>query len=138
MKDLVVVDTNVVFDSTRGRDRVFFSWLEGESIAAVLPALVVFEIYVGQEMTETKSVETVEFILSECLVLDFTPSMAKLAGELVRKLTISAVEASIAATYLFLQQQFPDRQVFLATKNKKHFRDIPGIKFYPLNKPSRP
>jgi predicted nucleic acid-binding protein len=94
-------------------------------ITLYIPTAVLFELYTGQGTKRTFEVERIETLLFRYTLVDLSLEIAKLGGFLVRDYPRikDPIDAFIAATTLHLEAE-------LATRNKKDFEFIEGLKFY--------
>lgn len=124
----VVIDADIIIDFFRGKDRIFVLLkqlsLRGK-IELLLPSLVCFELYAGRETKDLKKLERIEKLLMGIKILPLDKEIAKKAGFLARDYLElkDVVDFSVAATALV-------SEAYLATRNKKHFQAIKGLKFF--------
>lgn len=121
----VVVDADIIIDFTRNADVVFEVLLKrfvAKELKLFIPSIVVAELMVGQETKTKDRFEKLETLINklELILLDY--NLAKCAGSLVRDYpSLKLADAIVAATALSLNAK-------LATRNKKDFKDIKGLK----------
>lgn len=123
----VVIDTSIIIDYIRGsygvfEDLAFLS--KKKSIRLYIPTVVILELWKGKSMENKDVLSKMERMLRVCKVSPLSEQIAKQAGELIRKgIIIDFIDACLAATTLYLEAQ-------LATRNKKHFEKVRGLKLF--------
>lgn len=123
----VVLDTDVIIDFTRRFSNLIDSLLDQVSehkLRLFIPSVVVSELIAGQETKGDEELARLERLISrfEFVVSDY--KVAKLTGTLLRDYkTLKLADAIVAATALSLNAK-------LATRNKKDFEGIKGLKFF--------
>ena len=126
----VLIDTDIIIDFLRTNKGSFLSLLElqeqGDFILYI-SSITVMELFVGTSSQKPDQFKQLKELISSLLVVPFDAKLAQFTGELKRgkKLTILTSDLIIGATSLWLKTQ-------LATRNKKHFAGIPGLKFFHL------
>jgi len=129
----VVLDTSIIIDYLRTKQGLFpeLALLEKTgSTLLYLPTVAVLELWKGNSMDMHGVESSVERILQITKDVPLSKQLAKKAGELIRKDTVSDfVDSVIAATALYLEAE-------LATLNKKHFAKVKGLKIFKLQKTS--
>lgn len=122
----VVVDTDILIDFLRA-GRGPFAELIGlqkqRQIELYLSGITVMELFAGKSSAETA--DNLEKFIGSFKVVPFDKKLARFSGELrrERKFAIQTTDFIIGSTALWLKAQ-------LATRNKKHFAGIPGLKFF--------
>lgn len=123
----VVLDTDVIIDFTRGASNLIDSLsnqVNEHKLKLFVPSSVVSELIAGQETKGDKELERLEKLISrfEFVLSDY--QIAKSTGILLRDYKhLKLGDAIVAATALTLNAK-------LATRNKKDFEDIKGLKFF--------
>lgn len=126
----VIADTDIIIDFTRGKNESLQELLNQASqrkINLFIPSVVVAELMTGQETHDKAKLKDLEFLISQLTVVDLGYPLAQQAGFLMRdykKLKLG--DAIIAAITINLDAK-------LATRNKKDFEDIKGLKFFKLS-----
>ncbi len=121
----LVVDTNILIDFSRKKraqkEEIIWPKLVGfakkEGHQLILPAINIFELFVGDEMNILINQEKAENLLNDVLILDLNKEIARKAADLFRKYktNIGVVDYLLAATAIILEEgEF-------ATLNPKHF-----------------
>ncbi len=123
----VVIDTNIFIEYLRRQAGPLRSLLspsqEYRVHTLIVPSVVVYELWSGKSMIDTKNQLLIEQLLSDFTVVDFSGTIAKKAGELRRAGFVDGVDAMVASTTLLTADS-------LCTLNTKHFQNIPGIRLW--------
>ncbi len=130
MEKIIVVDTDIIIDHSREKETALLKLLEeckkGE-IKLIVSSITVFEFFTGSYFKDISLCENAKRLFSDFLIQDVNEKIAHVAAEMNRNLNLSSIiglaDLLIAATAIYLNAP-------LFTKNKKHFKLIPGIKFY--------
>ncbi|MBI3559094.1 PIN domain-containing protein [Candidatus Gottesmanbacteria bacterium] len=122
----VVVDSDLIIDFLRTRKGFFVDLLKLQTegkIEFFIASVTVFELFSGQSTVGEEN-ELLDLI-SKLKVISFDADIARLAGEINRnsQYILKLADLAIGATTLFLNAE-------LATKNQKHFSQIPKLKFF--------
>lgn len=130
VKQKVVVDTNLIIDHLRQKvkQRVktqLEKIIEEESISPLISSATIQELFAGQSSKKIEEKRKIRRILSCFAITNISPKMAETAGKIMRetKPVVQFADAQIAATAIL-------EKAYLATKNKKDFKNIKGLKFY--------
>ncbi len=126
----VVIDSDILIDHLRLSSQIFDSIVEGvrnKKIKVYLPAIVVSEIYSGNDTKESNKLVKINHLLELFEFIPASQEVSRTAGFLVRDYKAGIGDAIVAATALSLNAK-------LATRNKKDFEDIEGLKFFKLRK----
>ena len=131
---MVVLDTSIIIDHLRLREKYKESWLvklvrryQEETFA--VPAVVVSELYVGKSTLIPEKEKDLISLLSSFKIISINYEVAKLAGELVRDCKVKTAlltDALVAACAIYYQAQ-------LATLNLKHFQIFNEVKLVSLS-----
>ncbi len=124
----VVIDSDLIIDFLRTRKGFFVDLLKLQTegkIELFIASVTVFELFSGQSAIGEEN-ELLDLV-SKLKVVSFDADIAKLAGEINRnsQYVLKLADLAIGTTTLFLNAE-------LATKNKKHFSQIPKLKFFKL------
>ena len=125
----VVLDSDIIIDSTRLADKTLRGLLElaaTKKIQLFLASVVVAELMAGQETKIVRKRNPLEelFIKLQFIPMDY--ALSKEVGLLLRDYKqLKLGDAIVAATALSLKAK-------LATRNKKDFEGIEGLKFFKL------
>lgn len=127
MRD-IIVDTSIIINFTRGKDKIFqeiLAYALSENAKVYIPTIVLVEIFVGKEMLDEKRENEVRKLLAKLERIELSEEIAILAAKLAREsnLPFDVADFVVAATALYLNAQF-------ATKNVKHFKQIPKLKIF--------
>lgn len=127
MRD-IIVDTSIVINFTRGKDKLFQEILNYallEHVKVYIPTVVLVEVFVGKEMLDEKREKEIRRLLTKLERAGLSEEIALLAAKLGREsnLPFDVADFIIAATALHLNAR-------LATKNMKHFQQIPKLKIF--------
>ncbi|MFV1916880.1 MAG: PIN domain-containing protein [Patescibacteria group bacterium] len=127
----IVVDTSVIVDFLRTGKGLLVKLLElagKEHVSLYIPTVVILELWKGRSMEDAKVEKKVNRILQAMKVVPLSKQLAKDAGILMRRGFIgNFVDSSISATSVYLDAQ-------LATRNRKHFEKVRGLKLFELPK----
>ena len=124
----VVLDSDIVIDFTRQASPFFREILDlanNKKIALFIPSIVVIELMSGQETKSSNKLKILEDLIKPAQFVACDYSLSKQAGFIVRdsRGLVQSGDAIVAATALSLNAK-------LATRNKKHFQGVTGLKFY--------
>lgn len=122
----VLVDTDIIIDFIRTENGILpklFILQSEEKIELFISALTVLELYSGQS-SKMKNPHISELI-SAFHIVDLDQNLGRFTGELKRDYPQIGAFADIiiGASALYIGAQ-------LATRNRKHFRAIPKLKFF--------
>ena len=123
----IVLDTDVIIDFTRGASGLIdflLSQVSKYKLKLFIPSSVVSELIAGQETKGAAELERLEKLISrfEFAISDY--QVSKIAGLLLRDYSkLKMADVIVAATALSLKAK-------LATRNKKDFEAIVGLKFF--------
>jgi len=124
----VLVDTNVIIDYDKGKDPLLKKYFQTKKIL-VVSTITVFEYYSAKQLENKDFSEKSDLLFSFFKIQEFNSEIAKVAAYLNRRYNlykkIGVGDIIIAATSFYLE-------VPLLTKNQKHFKLIPNLKFAPL------
>lgn len=123
----VVVDTSIIIDHLRQIKKpktLLRTILKDKHTAFVISADVIQELFAGQSSQAVEPKDEIRKVLQSFHIIDVTPEIAELAGQIMRdaKLNIQFADAAIAATTIV-------NKASLATLNKKDFQDILDLEF---------
>ena len=133
----IVVDTSLLIDFTRKKksnkenllwpNLVKYSKEGGHQL--IVPPVVIFEFYSGEEMNKPDNQEKAEDILKDFIYVNFDPKTAKRAAALLRnaKTKVGTIDYLIAATAIDIDGE-------LATLNPKHFKLFENLKLFDFKK----
>lgn len=127
----VVIDSDIIIDHFRIGSVIFDSLLEKNmqnKLTVYLPGVVFTEINSGKDSRNPFKLRDIEELpeIFELSLADKT--ICQKAGFLLRDYpNLNLADAIVAATALSLNAK-------LATRNKKDFEDIKGLKFFKLTK----
>ncbi len=124
--EIICVDTDIIIDFSNGYTTALDYYLqkqESRQTLLVISSISVFEFFTG---ISKKKYEDAELLIKNFTVKDFDENIAKIAAQLNRKYNltrkIGVNDIYLAATSIHLKAK-------LLTKNIKHFKQIPKIKF---------
>ncbi len=124
----VVVDSDILIDHLRLTSEILDFILEevkNKKIKVYLPGIIVSEIFSGNDTKENNKLLKINNLLDLFEFVSADQKISKAAGFLVRDYKTAIGDAIIAATALSLNAK-------LATRNKKDFEDIKGLKFFKI------
>lgn len=127
MVQAVVVDTDILIDFAHD----YAEWLRGllkdKNYAVVLPTIVIAEYLAAKSIDDKKELKLAEKTFSFFVKQDFTEEIAKIMGRIMRNKSFprgtGIADLIIASTAVHLDAP-------LATRNKNHFKGIPGLRFF--------
>ncbi|PIU03751.1 hypothetical protein COT44_01600 [Candidatus Shapirobacteria bacterium CG08_land_8_20_14_0_20_39_18] len=131
----IVVDINLLIDFSRSKkvkDSLWLNLLEyckKEGHQLILPSIVVFEFFSGEEMNNQTNQEIAENLFNDVLILGFNEEIAKKAAAYFRKYkkSINVLDYFLAATTVVVEGE-------LATLNSKHFKLFGDLKLFDFKK----
>ncbi len=124
----IVLDTNVLIDNVNG----YAKWLdhllqEPERFSLIVPTIAIAEYLASQEHEADKGKEKSYKYLTAFKIQDLNFSIAEILGKILRRKTYVSsaglADLIIASTSIYLDAS-------LATRNKKAFAIIPGLRFF--------
>lgn len=124
--DKVLVDSDILIDyfrTSKGLLPDLISFQIGGKIEIYISSVTVFELFAGSSSKKDKV--KIQELIEKLKVIVFDGKLAQFAGELTRdnKLSVPLADFIIASSALYID-------ALIATRNKEHFRPIPGIKFF--------
>ena len=124
--DQIVIDSDVFIDYSRIQTGLLPRLLDlqkQQKAEIFVSSVTVFELFSGKLSLVQE--DSLQGILKIVKIVPLDETIAKFAGEINRdnKINAGIADILIAATALFLKAR-------LATKNKKHFKNIPNLKFF--------
>lgn len=131
---MVVVDTNIIIEHLRqgGSKNTILQKLakQKHNSTIAMSVISIQELYEGKSTLVEKKESYMLATIAPIKVLSYSYQIAELAGKIARNLKtpIQLADTAIAATTIINNGS-------LLTLNKKHFKDIPNLKLYNLNKP---
>jgi len=130
--EIIVVDTNIIIDFVKKGDDTLEEYLKLQKISRIklyLSVITVFEYFSGIDINKKDLYQESEKLFERFYIQELNETIAKIAASLnfQKKLYryIDTSDILIAATCLYLD-------AFLLTKNQKHFKLIPNLKFVSL------
>jgi|YNPMSStandDraft_2_1061718.scaffolds.fasta_scaffold99072_2 predicted nucleic acid-binding protein len=130
--EIIVVDTNIIIDFVEKGDETLEEYLKLQKRSRrklYLSVVTVFEYFSGIDIDKKDLYHESEKLFERFYIQELNETIAKIAASLnfQKKLYryIDTSDILIAATCLYLD-------AFLLTKNQKHFKLIPNLKFAPL------
>lgn len=127
--DSVILDTDIIIDYSRGIStelQQYLSLQDEEKIILIVPTIVVFEFYSGSSLSSNQAKELADLLFSKFKIVEFDERIAKIAAQINREKKlqekIDVGDIIVAATCLHYKAK-------IATKNKKHFKQIKGLTF---------
>lgn len=122
----IVVDSSVIIEKIRTDGGLFDKLMELQSknkVVMLISVVTIAELWAGKSMNKKNEENSVAEIIKYMKRLIVSENIAKLAGEMVRKYKIEAIDALIAASAI-------EDGAKMATINKKHFKMIKGLELY--------
>ena len=122
----ILVDSDVIIDYLRIKlgllDKLFVLQKEG-TVELFISGITVIEVYSG--LSADRMEKEIDQLINCFGVVDLDKNLGKKAGEIRRSLgnKVRLGDLIIGATAIALKAG-------LATRNKKHFEQIPGLKFW--------
>lgn len=126
----VLIDTDIIIDFLRTNEGLFPTLLELQvqgNLTLYISSVTIMELFVGTSSQKQVQSQQLKELIDSFRVIPLDAKLAQFTGELKRgkKWTILTSDLIIGATALWLNAQ-------LATKNRKHFSVIPGLKLFNL------
>lgn len=126
VKMRVVVDSSVIIDLLRSKDKVSSVYFQLASKAESVAAMVtVVELYSGKSVQRGKARAQLEEVMRGITVYTSTVELMQQAGKLKYKYQLSLADACIAAVALKLKAP-------LVSLDVKAFKRVKGLKLYSL------
>ena len=119
----VSIDTDVLIDYSKGKDTILDKLLSEKKTDLYINPVVMAEFLADQNLVNKKKLdETLDF-LSRFKMINIGKNIGIKTGEIMRKIpSLKWKDAMIAACCLV-------ENCLLATRNRKHFNKIKGLKF---------
>lgn len=125
----VVIDADIIIDFTRKASpllRILFERAAQKEIRLFISSSVVAELMSGRETKAEAKFKELSLLIKKIEFVPLSYDLSVSAGFLVRDINnLKLADAIVAATALSLNAK-------LATRNKKDFEDIKGLKFFKL------
>lgn len=125
--DRILIDTDVLIDFTKGKSDVLLGLLDkqrGKKVKLYINPVIVAEFLTDESLKDNKKKQKAYSFLNYFETLSVSKKMGLLAGEYLRKRVTSTLgDAFISATCV-------EGGLLLATRNKRHFKKVPKLKFY--------
>lgn len=122
----IVLDTSVLIDYTKD----YAPWLDQaleKGIEVFLPTIVIAEYFAAASLAGIKEQRIADKTFALFTKQPLDEHIAKILGKILRLKThpigASMADLIVASTAIFLDAE-------LATRNKKHFQKIPGLRFF--------
>lgn len=124
----VVLDTDVLIDYIKG----YAPWIDlltsnGEALRLILPTIVITEYFTAVSLASKVAQKSADETFTLFIKQPLDEPIAKVLGMLLRTKTYPAgaglADLIIASTAIYLDAE-------LATRNKLHFKGIPGLRFF--------
>lgn len=129
--DKILLDTSVFIDYQRAGAGSYIQLLQLSQLQMsklYTSSVVVMEFWAGKSLENQKAIEFANDIFRGIEIIDLDSNIAKKAGAMIRKGEIHVgFDAVIAATCLEIGAK-------LATLNKRHFKDVPGLQMFETQK----
>lgn len=126
----IVLDTSIIIDYARGKDKTLIKLLKlqkEKKVELIVPSLVIFEFYSGLSLEKKSIFQKTESLFTKFKIVKIDEQIAKMAAKINRKKKlyqkIGAVDLLIGITTIYYS-------AYLATKNTKDFKKIPGLRFW--------
>jgi predicted nucleic acid-binding protein len=123
----VLVDTDVLIDYSKGYsgtlEELFNSQAKSQAELFINPVIIA-EFYTDKKLKNKHRREKAAEFLRFFKIANISGKVGSLAGELLRENRVSFLgDALIAATAV-------TEKLKLATRNRKHFKNVPDLEFY--------
>lgn len=129
MEEKIIIDTNIIIDYEKKKSDLLRKYLklqEKNKIKVYISVISIFEYYSSQLLEDNQYFSDTEALFSFFNIQEINKNIAQLAAKINRQYRlyqkIGLGDILIAATSLYLDAP-------LLTKNKKHFKLIPNLKF---------
>lgn len=128
--DEIFVDTNVLIDYSKGRtgflEKLLLDQAKGR-VKLYINAVVISEYFTDENMKKARVLRQATDFIGLFSILSVTREEGILSGKFMRDKEVSLMgDALIAAACLVSNLK-------LATRNKKHFKKVPKLKFYKID-----
>ncbi len=126
MTKAIVLDSDIFIDFLRTGKGLYLDVLKvaaRDGIDLFLSPVTIFEIFVGSSSKAQRNL--ILKSISNFKTISFDSDLGRFIGELKRdhRLNISFADLIIGGTALSMKAE-------IATRNRKHFESIPGLKFF--------
>ena len=126
VKRKLVLDTDVIVDVLRTGGGLMNDVVESVKkggVGVYVSSVTVLELWAGESFV--RQAELIEGLLTNMMVIPLDTGLAKYIGEVKRgkEMGIQLSDLIIGISAMWIKGE-------LVTKNKKHFEQIPGIKFW--------
>ncbi len=129
MEEKIIIDTNIIIDYEKKKSNLLKKYLklqEKNKIKVFISVITIFEYYSSQLLEDKQYFSDTETLFSFFNIQEINKNIAQLAAKINRQYKlykkIGLGDILIAATSIYLDAP-------LLTKNKKHFKLIPNLKF---------
>ena len=126
----VVLDSDIIIDHLRDYGNVLQTLLvfaSQKKLQLYIPTVVVTELFSGKETKKQERLSSLKKLLEKFEWISSDKEISEVAGFLMRDYSpIKLGDAIVAATALSLNAK-------LATRNKKDFQDIKGLRIFKLS-----
>lgn len=123
------IDTSILIDEIRQGSDLWIKIKElakQEKVALMSSVVVLSELWSGHPMDKENCQLIVNNLIRVIYFVEMDSNLAKMAGEIIRNHKITGFDSIIAATCIKYKGE-------LVTLNKKHFRNIKGLKLFNEN-----
>lgn len=119
----VSIDTDVLIDYSKDRDTILDKLLSRKEVELYINPVVIAEFLADQNLFNKKKLDESLDFLNRFKMININKKIGIKTGEIMRKLpSLNWKDAMIAACCLV-------EDCRLATRNRKHFSKISGLKF---------
>ncbi len=117
------IDTDILIDYSKDRDTVLDKLLSEKNVELYINPVVIAEFLADQNLVSQKKLEEALDFLSRFKMININKKIGIETGRIMRKVpSLNWKDAMIAACCLV-------ENCRLATRNRKHFNKITGLKF---------
>lgn len=125
--DKIFVDTNILIDFAHKKNKILYKLLETQKqdrLELFINPVVLAEYFADQNLTDRRKLEGAYELVSFFNIVEINTKIGILAGQFMReRKTYALGDTLVAATCI-------NNSLKLVTRNKKHFKNIPGLQFY--------
>src|SRR3990172_7465914 len=123
----ILVDTNIIIDYTNGKDRFLQKLLKLQEqceIELLVNPIIVSEFFTDINLRDGLKMNRAKELFKLFTHKDITCKMGYKAADYLRSGQILSLPDAILAAFSI------EKDIFLATRNAKHFNKIRGLEFY--------
>ena len=123
----ILIDTNIIIDYTNGKDRFLqklFKLQEQCEVELLVNPIIVSEFFTDINLQDGFKMSRAKDLFKLFTHSDITCKMGYKAADYLRSGQILSLPDALLAAFCI------EKNIFLATRNNKHFNKIRGLEFY--------